>query len=509
MEKLMRFLVLLLVAATLFTGSVTAQTPSSDSAIAPPAAPSADDDEEEIVRPSGVGDPKRLMGNENVPPPVEGSGEERPVQRQVAKPAVAFNDATGLLNKNLSHESLMEEVLRRLSSPDERTRLEAGLVLRHIATQADVKNLSAVLRRGNNQDKQLFIIETLGALQDREAVNALRFEVGHGDLLTKRAALLALGNLGSNSPIPLLVKTIRKEQEDEELRKRAASALGMIGTTQAIYSLRTSLSYLDESPGAKNAAFWALQKARGEINEDIIDSSMPPGRRLNLLYKGTSYYFYHPANRREQALTRASLKPWLLICMHDKDLAAEDVFNICWRAGKKRQMAVLVPVADNIRYPDYSDFNIRGERFDKRLLELVEYVGERAGLNTKELYMFGYGTGGDFVQRFTMAYPRRIARSAYEATGFTMPDAESYYPKGLARTPLAPDIKIDMYDFLKAEQELILRRNSPAQRQGRAYFDAIQQYVDISGIRARVAIRTVDVKYEIWPEAERFLFQYD
>ena len=195
--------------------------------------------------------------------------------------------------------------------------------------------------------------------------------------------------------------------------------------------------------------------------------------------------------------------------MHDKDLSAEDVFNICWRAGKKRQMAVLVPVADNIRYPDYGDFNIRGERFDKRLLELIDFVGERAGLNTKELYMFGYGTGGDFVQRFTMAYPKRIARAAYEATTFTMPDGESYYPRGLAKSPLAPDVRIDMYDFLKAEQELIIRRNSPAQRQARLYFDAIQQYVDISGIRARVAIRTVDVKYEIWPEAERFLFQYE
>src|SRR5262249_42457744 len=132
----------------------------------------------------------------------------------------------------LSHEALIDALLRRMSSPDKRTRLEAGLALRKTAKLSDVPLLVKVLKRGNNQDKQLFLIETLAGLQDRRAGEALRFEVRHGDTMSQRAAVTALGKLKFNWPIPVLVRTLRKG-DDDELRKRAASALGEIGTTQA------------------------------------------------------------------------------------------------------------------------------------------------------------------------------------------------------------------------------------------------------------------------------------
>lgn len=408
----------------------------------------------------------------------------------------------------IGHEALIDELLRRMASPDERTRLEAGLALRRSAKLSDVENLVKILKRGNNKDKQLFLIETLGGLQDRRAGEALRFEVEHGDLDTKRAAVSALGNLNFNWPIPVLVRVLRRG-DDEELRKRAASSLGQIGSTQAIYALRTSLASLEDSVGAKNAAYWALEKARGEIDDEQIDTKMPRGRRLQMFYKGTKYYFYHPANRRGAAVNKVGLRPWLMVCIHDSDLRAEELFNICWRAGRKRQMAVLVPVIDNIRFPDYGTFNVRGQRFDKRLIELIEHVGQHAALTVREIYIFGYGQGGDFVQRFAMTYPKRIARAAFESNSYTTPDPESYFPRGLNRTPLAPDVAVDMYSFLKADMAVILRKNSETLREGKDYIEALQHFADINGIRARLASRQVDVKFEIWAEAEKFLFALD
>ena len=207
----------------------------------------------------------------------------------------------------------------------------------------------------------------------------------------------------------MLVRVLRKA-DDEELRKRAASALGEIGTTQAEYALRTSLANLEDMVGAKNAAFWALKKLRGEIDEQRVDTEMPVGRRLELFYKGTRYLFYNPAYRRGSAIHKVGLRPWLLVCVHDKDLRIDELFNICWKAGKKRQMAVLAPYFDNITYPNYGDFNIHGLRSDKRLIEIIEHVGKYGSLNVREFYMFGYGTGGDFIQRFSLNYPKRIAR---------------------------------------------------------------------------------------------------
>ena len=406
------------------------------------------------------------------------------------------------------HIAKMDETLRRLDSPDERTRLTATLELRQLAQQSDVETLAKKLKQGNNRDKQLAIIESLGSLQDKRAGDALRFEVQHGDDFTRRAAVTALGNLNFNWPVPVLAKVLRKEK-DEELRKRAASALGQIGTPQAIYTLRTTLSMLDEAPGAKNAAFWALEKARGEIDDDQIDTEMPRGRRLQLYFKGTRYYLYHPANRREAGIEKAGLHPWLLVCIHDSDLRAEEVFNICYRSAKKEGLAVLVPVIDNMRFPDYGNFNVRGERFDKRLIELIEHVGSHAGLNVREFFLFGYGQGGDFAQKFSLVYPKRIAKVAYETNGYMMPDAESYFPKGLNRSPLAPDAGVDMYMVMKTDQLLILRKNSGTLRQGKEYFEAMEHYSQINGIRERLNVRTVDVKFEIWNEAEKYLLSSD
>ncbi len=408
----------------------------------------------------------------------------------------------------LTHDALIDALLQRMASPDERTRLEAGIALKETARLSDVPLLVRILKRGNNRDKQLFLIETLASLQDRTAGEALRFEVRHGDLESQRASVTALGKLKYNWPIPVLVRVLR-QSEDEELRKRAASALGEIGTPQAVYSLRTSLSSLEEAVGAKNAAFWALEKARGEIDDQLIDTKMPQGRRLQLYYKGMRYYFYHPAYRRGSSINKVGLRPWLLVCVHDKDLRAEELFNICWRAGKKRQMAVLVPLFDNLHYPEFGNFNIRGDRADKRLLELIEHVGRNASLTVREFFLFGYGVGGDFVQKFVMSYPLRIARAAFESDEYTLPDTELYFPKGLNRTPLAPDVGIDMYKFLKTESVLILRKNSESIRDGKGYYESVQHYADINGFRSRMSLRTVDVKFEIWNEAEKYLFSFE
>ncbi len=409
----------------------------------------------------------------------------------------------------ITHEVLIQELLRRLDSADEcHTVTEAGIALRREAKLSDVDLLVKTLKQGNTREKQLFIIEALSFLQDKKATEALRFEIEHGDPETKKAAVTALGKFNFNLPIPLLTKILRKDP-DTEMKKRAASALGEIGSNQAMYALRTSLGGLETSPGAKSAAFWALDKIKGEVPEDRMDTTMPAGQVLNLAYKGLRYYFYHPANRKQAMDSKEGYKPWLLVCLHDSDLSAEDLFYLCYKSARQLQVAVLVPYIDNIRFPDYGNFNYRGQRFDKFLLELIDFIGNQVNINTKELYMFGYGTGGDFVQRFVMAYPKRIARAVYEGNSLMMPDQETCYPKGLNPSPFTPDINVDLYQFLKAEQMLIIRKNSEGTAKAQEYFDRIQHYSQINGIRNRILIRNVDMKYETWDRAERFMFSFD
>ncbi len=410
--------------------------------------------------------------------------------------------------KDLQHESEIGDILRNLSSPDEKTRMDAGLLLRKAVRAGDTTVLAQTLKRGNNLDKQLFIIDALTKLGDKKAGEALRFEVRHGEIESQRAATTALGRLQSDWPIPILVRTLRQEK-DEDIRKRSASALGMIGSTQAVYAIRTSLSKLEDAPGAKNAAFYALDKALNQIDPQRLDTNMPAGLRLTLYHKGMRYFFYHPTVRKGASAVRSGLRPWLMVCVHDGDLAANDMFSTCWRSAKRRQMAVLVPTFDNITYPEYGNFNIRGERADKKLLELIDFVGNQAGLSVREIYMFGYGTGGDFVHRFIMSNPKRVARAAFEANEFTKPDPEFMFPKGITKTPLAPDVEMDLYSFIKTDMMLISKKDSPTYKDSKIFGEAIQNYADVQGIKSRLLTRNVEAKLDIWNEADKFLFAFD
>ena len=406
----------------------------------------------------------------------------------------------------VTKQVLVEKFLRRLDSPDMETRLNAGLALLDNATSEQTPMLVRTLKRGNNSDKQRFIIKTLGKLADKRAGEALRFELKHGDTLTKRAAVTALGKMDYDWPVPALARVLR-QSDDPELCKRAASALGRIGSKNAQYALRSSLGKLENKLGCKNAALWALSVMRSEINPERIDTELTAGRRLQVFYKGQKYFLYHPTVRLRSGETKEGLRPWLLVCIHDSDLRAEEMFNICWKSAKKRQMAVLVPYFDNMAFPEYGSFNYwEDTRADKRLIELIAHVGEYASVNTKEVYLFGYGQGGDFIQRFVMAHPQRIAKAAFESNNFTKPDTELLYPVGVGANPMAPDIKIELYDFIKADSLLVMRSSSPTLKNAREFFASVKHFAEVSGIRPRLSGRRVDEVYEIWKQSETYLF---
>ena len=431
-----------------------------------------------------------------------------PTAEELAIVGEPVEDTKTSERERISHKALIDGILRNMSSPDPATRIKAGLALRQTAKLSDVPELVKVLKRGNNKEKQLFLIKTLGELSDRRSAEALRFEVRHGSEDTRLAAIEALGELRFDWPVPILVRALRRS-EDTEVKKRAASALGRIGTSQAEYALRTSLGGLEEYPGARNAAFWALEKARGEVDDTRTDTHMPSGRRVELYYKGMRYFFYHPAQRKTSVESKKGLRPWLMVCVHDNDLRAEDVFTICQRAAKKRRMAVLAPFFDDMQFPEYGTFNLHGVRSDKRLLELVEHVGKHASLSVREFYLFGYGKGGDFAMRFAHVYPKRLARVAYEADSFMRTDPEILFPEGLHRTPIAPDLAVDMYDVAKTNMLVIQRQDAASLRESRHYFESVIHYADVNGIRSRISKRKVDATYDIWREAERYLFSYD
>ncbi len=404
----------------------------------------------------------------------------------------------------VAHEKLVAGILSRLVAAESKARIEAGIALREIATVSDVKRLVEMMRGGNKVETQIALIETLATIGDREALPALRFEIDHGEYSVKAAAISALGDLEEDWGVPILTEIVLSK-EDIELRKRAASALGRIGTDRARYAIENNLGQVKDE-GVREALKWAMLWAKRQVDLKQIDAKIPGGQNLELMFKGTKYYIYHPALRRFP-----QKKPRILLCVHGSSLNAREIFDVCRAAVKGQQIAVLAPVFDNILFPEYGQLNIRGERPDLRLLELVKHVGQVADLETKELYMFGYGLGGDFVQRFTLAYPERVGRAAAMTADFTMPKADVLFPAGLAVNPLAPDLKIKIEPFIKSDIALLVNAEETGLYSGKKYTQALFDYADVNGIVPRIAVRDVYSNTasltDAWGMAKKFLFR--
>lgn len=415
-----------------------------------------------------------------------------------------------------SHNALIDAILKRMDSSSLKVRLDAGILLRDVARASDLTLLLDVLKKGNILDKQLFIIDTLGRIGDPRAGKALRFEIENGDPIAKRAAISALGKLEFDWPIPVLAKEIlkdpRREVTDVRLSMRAAAAMGEIGSSRAIDSLKSVIARNRNAVlGVKNASYWALRKAQGEIPDGVVNTEMQIGRQLQLNYKGYEYYFYVPS-----ASTSLYGKPWLLVCIHDYDREVKAIFDACWKKGKELRMAVLLPYFDMMRFPDYGDFNIWGKRSDKHLLNLIRHVGKYANINTKEIYMYGLGEGGDFVQRFSMAYPKRIARAAFASTNYTTPQENLLFPVGIGVNPLASNIEIDLLDFIKTDVAVISLKGSninviQQDRFTKDYLDRLEKFAAKNAVRSRIAKREVrssnnNLQAPVFLEASKYLF---
>lgn len=415
-----------------------------------------------------------------------------------------------------SQAELMQAVLKRMDSSDLKTRLEAGLLLRDIARSSDLAMLLELLKKGNILDKQLFIIDTLGRLGDPRAATALRFEIENGDPLAKRAAASALGKLEFDWPIPILAQQVLKDSTreivDEKLAMRAVTAMGEIASQRAIDSLKSVISRNRSATiGINNASYWALRKAEGQIPDDKLDTEIEIGRQLQLNYNGYEYFFYVPS-------ASASLydKPWLLICVHDTDREIKALFDACWKKGKELRMAVLMPYFDVMRFPDYGEFNIWGKRADKYLLKLIEHVGTYAAVNTKEVYLYGSGEGGDFVQRFSMAYPDRIARAAFSSINYTTPQENLLFPIGIGINPLAEDLKIDLLKFIKSDVAVISLKTAninaiQSERYAKDYLQRLNAFSAKNAVRSRIATRSVsalgiDSQSTVLQKASAYLF---
>ena len=155
-------------------------------------------------------------------------------------------------------------------------------------------------------------------------------------------------------------------------------------------------------------------------------------------------------------------------------------------------VVLIAPYFSQERFPDYQRLGRkgRGARADLALEKIVDEVGRLTGAQTGKLFLFGYSGGAQFVQRYTLAHPTRVAKVVLGAAGwYTFPDPAVKYPKGIATPKRLPGVTFDPASFLTVptyvivgerdvRQDVALNKSLKiAQQQGATRVERGQQWV--------------------------------
>lgn len=169
------------------------------------------------------------------------------------------------------------------------------------------------------------------------------------------------------------------------------------------------------------------------------------------------YFVYVPS--------QGGAKAPLFVTVHGISRNADVHFEKYVPFAEQYGVVLVAPLFPESRYPDYQCLGTmsKGARADHMLERIVTEAAQMTGACPDKLYLFGYSGGGQFVHRYTMAYPHRVARAVVGASGwYTFPDAEMEFPHGLRPNPQLPGVVFDPTAFVKVPTMVVVGENDVA-----------------------------------------------
>jgi len=156
------------------------------------------------------------------------------------------------------------------------------------------------------------------------------------------------------------------------------------------------------------------------------------------------YFLYVPSRGAEDAP--------LFVTVHGISRNAEEHARLFAPYAEQYGAVLLAPLFPAERFPRYQRLGREGsgERADRKLGEILAEVAAITGAAADKLYLFGFSGGGQFVHRYAMAYPSRVARYMVGAAGwYTYPSNSARYPRGIRPRDDLPDLRFEPREFLK------------------------------------------------------------
>ena len=172
-----------------------------------------------------------------------------------------------------------------------------------------------------------------------------------------------------------------------------------------------------------------------------------PGKIYRRSIQGMSqinYLVYIPNERRDE--TR------ILYTIHGISRNAEEHIHGFISQAERYGAVVVAPVFPTVDFPRYQQLGTSAtqERADMAFDQVLQDVREWLEIPSAPMHLFGFSGGGQFVHRYSMFYPKRIAKMVLAAPGwYSFPDPERKYPYGIRSSNEWPKLKFSMERFLQ------------------------------------------------------------
>lgn len=146
----------------------------------------------------------------------------------------------------------------------------------------------------------------------------------------------------------------------------------------------------------------------------------------------------------------------VFVTVHGISRNAEEHARLFAPFAERYGVVLIAPLFPEDRFAKYQQMGRagRGERADHALHQILAEVrmltGGTLDMHWDKLYLFGFSGGGQFVHRYAMAYPERVAKFIVGAAGwYTFPDTTLRYPRGIKPRRDLPDVRFDPERFLR------------------------------------------------------------
>lgn len=208
---------------------------------------------------------------------------------------------------------------------------------------------------------------------------------------------------------------------------------------------------------------------------------------------------------------RGQTQSRVLVSVHGISMNAWEHAEIFARYCDQHSLTVVAPFFPPGHFRGFQRFGQGGKksgpRTDHALDAILDEVTDVYGVPTDRIYMFGFSGGGQFVHRYAMANPERVAAAAMGSPGwFTFPDAQDPFPHGIALAGrdgpggFDPDrfLKVPMAVWVGSNDHLrdeALRVSSAIdEQQGASRIERGRRWID--AMRAAAEARDLETDFE-------------